>query len=384
MTEKVGKTVFVGLSGGVDSAVSAALLQQQGYDVVGVFIRIVVEGYPCTAGVDRVDAMRVAAHLKIPFVEIDFSKEYERQVFDVSIEGFERGETPNPDVLCNRQVKFGTFYEFCKSKGADYIATGHYARVASALSADSGYGDFLAKKSPEVASPSLGKPPLSAKAPLHLLTGADPDKDQSYFLWSVPEEVLRHTLFPVGDKTKTEVRALAKKFGLPNATRADSQGLCFLGPIALEDMLRRELELQPGSVLAESGEVVGSHEGAARYTLGQRHGFTLTKHVPDTPPHYVVGKDIQKNTITISTERFPKHAMRTKLALRETNWIGEAANGPCTARYRYRGVLIPATLDGGTVVLEEPHYVPVGQSLVLYDKDRCLGGGVVDTAELLS
>lgn len=342
------KTVFVGLSGGVDSAVSAALLKEQGHRVVGGFIRIALPGYPCTAGADRVDAMRVAAHLEIPFVEIDLSKEYEQRVFDASIREFAKGETPNPDILCNREIKFGLFYDWARSQGADLVAAGHYAQIKDG----------------------------------ELLAGADSEKDQSYFLWSVPQEALRHTLFPVGHLVKPEVRALAAKFGLPNSARPDSQGLCFLGPISVSDMLERELELVPGAVLNEEGEQVGEHEGAARYTLGQRHGFTLLHQGPDTPAHYVITKDVEKNTVTVSTERFPKDASKTVLALRDENWIGSAPEGRYAARYRYRQKLIPAEVRDGIVTLSEPHFVPRGQSLVLYEGERCLGGGIVDNVEL--
>lgn len=348
MTGSTRKTkVFVGLSGGVDSAVSAALLAKESYDVTGVFIRIAIDGYPCTAGEDRVDAMRVAAHLKIPFIEIDLSKQYEQAVFDASIREFKLGRTPNPDALCNREIKFGLFFEYAMAQGADYIATGHYAQVKDG----------------------------------QLFMGADPNKDQSYFLWAVPQEALKKTLFPVGGFPKTKVRALAKRYKLPNAERKDSQGLCFLGPISVEDMLHRELTLTPGEVLDMRGKVVGAHEGAAAYTMGQRHGFALSAHSPDTRPHFVVGKNIKENTITVSTERYPEDARSTEVTLVDTNWIGGVEGGEMLARYRYRQTLIPARLERkgeeATVVLAEPHFVPEGQSLVLYQKSRCLGGGVI-------
>ncbi len=355
---KKKQKVFVGPSGGVDSAVSAALLQKEGYEVTGVFIRIVIPGYPCTAGQDRIDAMRVAAHLKISFIEVDFSKEYEQEVFRPSLKGFREGETPNPDILCNRQIKFGKFFEFCKSRGADLIATGHYARIT---------------KTDDSVS---------------LLAGKDPEKDQSYFLWSVPETVLRYTLFPVGDKKKAKVRALAKKFALPNVERPDSQGLCFLGPISIDEMLERELKSVPGNVLCEDGTVIGTHEGAAHYTLGQRHGFILASSSPDTLPHFVIGKDMKNNTITVSAARLPlrlrseQAAQKTEIILRDTNWIGDSGLGSCEARFRYRQKTIPATLKESSVTLREPHFVPLGQSLVLYRGERCLGGGVIENATL--
>jgi tRNA-specific 2-thiouridylase len=339
------KKVFVGLSGGVDSAVSAALLMRQGYRAVGAFIRISLEGYPCTAGQDRIDAMRAAAHLKIPFEEIDLSREYGERVFAESMREFGRGHTPNPDALCNREIKFGLFHDWARARGADLIATGHYARMKDGL----------------------------------LFEGADPGKDQSYFLWAAPQEALRRTLFPVGHLKKPQVRALARKLGLPNAARKDSQGLCFLGPVSVGDMLKKELRPEPGAVLNEAGEVIGAHEGAALYTMGQRHGFALSSQGPDAAPRYVIGKDVRANTVTVSERRFPAGAARTELVLSGTNWIGPVESGPCLARYRYRQQPIEAELDveAGIVTLMEPHYAPEGQSLVAYKHGRCLGGGII-------
>lgn len=338
-------TVYVGLSGGVDSATSAALLLEQGYTVVGAFIKITVEGYPCTAGVDRIDAMRVAAHLKIPFVEVDLSREYQQTVFDASIKEFAQGHTPNPDTLCNKEIKFGLFYEWARAQGADYVATGHYAQVKDGL----------------------------------MYVSKDTDKDQTYFLWAVPEDVLKHVLFPIGHLTKPEVRKLAEKCGLPNAERRDSQGLCFLGPISVSDMLTRELAPEPGRVLNEAGETIGRHSGAALYTMGQRHGFELATQASDAVPNYVIAKDIEANTITVSPSKFPQGATLTKVEITDTNWIGKVESGTYMARYRYRQELIEAQLDTetNTVVLNAPHWVPAGQSLVLYKHDRCIGGGVI-------
>lgn len=337
--------VYVGLSGGVDSATSAALLCQEGYEVVGAFIKIAIEGYPCTAGVDRLDAMRVAAHLKIPFVEVDLSREYQERVFNESIKDFERGRTPNPDVLCNREIKFGLFYEWARAQGADYVATGHYAQVKDD----------------------------------QMFVSKDAEKDQTYFLWGIPQNVLKHVLFPIGHLEKPEVRKLATKFGLPNATRRDSQGLCFLGPISVADMLQKEISPSPGNVLNEQGAIIGIHGGAVLYTMGQRHGFILTHQGPDAPPHYVIGKNLEANTITVSPNKFPAHATKTTIRLTDTNLIGTVESGSYMARYRYRQTLIEAEFDAATntVTLREPHWVPLGQSLVLYKHDRCLGGGVI-------
>ena len=360
LKNKKGK-VFVGLSGGVDSATSAALLLRRGFEVSGVFIKIAIEGYPCPAAQDRIEAMRVAAHLRIPFIEIDLSKEYQKRVFDFSIKEFAQGATPNPDALCNREIKFGLFYDFARARGADYVATGHYAQLVD------------------------GK----------LFAGEDNTKDQSYFLWAVPHEHLLHTLFPVGALKKTQVRKLAKKFGLPNSARPDSQGLCFLGDLSIEDMLIRETHPAEGNVLTEESEIVGRHKGAALYTLGQRHGFVLANSRSEAQVQYVIAKDIKKNTITVSPERYPRTATKTLLTLSYENWIGDAASGAYAARFRYRQQLVPAILqknDGGnsTVTLLEPHYAPQGQSLVLYEMKspclpagRCLGGGIISEVALL-
>ena len=359
--------VFVGLSGGVDSAVSAALLQQAGYEVTGVFIRITVPGYPCTAPEDRLDAMRVAAHLQISFLELDLSSEYQKTVFQTSIQEFKKGNTPNPDTLCNKEIKFGKFYDFARAHGADFVATGHYAQI------------IKNKKSGE----------------LEMRAGADTEKDQSYFLWMIPKEVLPHVLFPVGGMQKPEVRKLAEKFALPNAKRKDSQGLCFLGDVPIKDMLEQELHPISGDVLSESGEVIGVHRGAVLYTLGERHGFELTHHSPGTRAHYVIAKDIQKNTITVSSNPYPAGVTKTNVYLKNMNWLGKAPvfgkSGEYVARFRYRQALLPVMVSHergeAVAVLDAPRYVPAGQSLVLYQKTQggevCLGGGIVDKCEFL-
>ena len=350
--------VFVGLSGGVDSAVSAALLQQAGHEVTGVFIRIALPGYPCSANEDKIEAQRVAAHHGIPFKSIDLSKQYEEEVFAHTIAELRKGRTPNPDTLCNQKIKFGAFFDYCMEEGADLVATGHYAQSKEGL----------------------------------LYKGADDNKDQSYFLWMVPQSALQKTLFPVGHLHKPQVRELAAAFTLPNAKRHDSQGLCFLGSTSIDEMIMRELAPTSGDVLDETGKVVGTHSGVALYTMGQRHGFDLFPLVggqvhTDTPPHFVIAKNNEANTITVSTERFPLTATKTTMVLTDTNWIGALENGVYQARFRYRQKLIPAELvveeKKLLVTLLEPHYVPLGQSLVLYHGEQCLGGGIVDNLQLL-
>ena len=239
------KTVFVGLSGGVDSATSAYLLKKEGYNVVGAFIKGWEPDFlPCTGKEDRLEAMRVAAHLGIPFVTYDLEEAYKRDVVDYFVAEYKAGRTPNPDVLCNRAIKFGAFWERAKADGADAIATGHYARIGKE-------GDSYSLK-----------------------TSADSEKDQTYFLWTLGQEDLSHALFPVGDLRKEEVRRLASDAKLPNAGRKDSQGLCFLGHVDMHAFLKRYIPSKKGPVKDRAGRALGEHDGVWFYTLGQRHGVS--------------------------------------------------------------------------------------------------------------
>ncbi len=304
-----GKRIFVGLSGGVDSAVSAALLKQAGARVTGVFIKgWYPSGMPCTWAAERRDAMRVAARLHIPFLTLDASTEYKKGVIDYLLAEYRAGRTPNPDVMCNREVKFGAFYRFAKAHGADAIATGHYR---------SG------------------------------------DKDQTYFLWAVPKEVLAETVFPVGNLAKGEVRALAKRFGLPVSEKKDSQGVCFLGSVSVKEFLEQEL---------------GSDNPALLYTLGQRASL------PDGP-WYVVGKDVAKKEIQVSKTRTPSAC---DIAFIEANWFSESSSAT-SAQYRYRGPRIPGRIADGSFASAEvlPEIPAPGQSIVFYRGDECIGGGII-------
>ncbi len=384
-----GKTVFVGVSGGVDSSVSAAILKDQGYDVVGVFIRTWTPDFiECTWRDERRDAMRVCALLGIPFLECDAEEAYKKGVAEYMIEEYKKGRIPNPDVMCNREVKFGVFWQFAKEHGADFIATGHYAQVSSKL-----------------------------KANTFLLQGKDDSKDQSYFLWTLTQEDLAHTLFPVGHLEKSEVRKLAEKYKLPTATKKDSQGVCFLGPLDMKDFLSHYIEQKKGDVLNVDGEVIGEHDGAVFFTLGERHGFTITKKSPTDTPYYVVAKDIEKNTITVSTSPenvfsyshkqnslqkdtnnsllgiFSARAGRTAQVLSEensvvsvsvANWIsGLPEQGKkYTAQIRYHGTQLSCGVEVGennqaTITFDSSILVSSGQSIVVYDGDVCMGGGVV-------
>jgi len=375
-----GKTVFVGVSGGVDSSVSAALLIEQGYNVVGVFIRTWQPDFiECTWRDERRDAMRVCAHLGIPFIECDAEEAYKNGVAQYMIEEYKKGNTPNPDVMCNRKVKFGVFWNFAKEHGADFIATGHYAVNNYQLLIN----NYELKKSPDLS------------------------KDQSYFLWTLTQDDLAHTLFPIGHFHKTQVRKLAEKYKLPTATKKDSQGVCFLGPLDMKDFLSHYIEPKTGDVIDEKGVVIGRHDGAVFFTLGERHGFTITKHSTDNIALYVVEKDINKNTITVSRNKnftvkdtdnsllgiSSARASRAVqvlsqqnscFALKNTNWILGIpdTSKKYTAQVRYHGELLLCTIvvesdSVSRIIFDSQVFVSPGQSIVVYDKDLCIGGGVV-------
>ncbi len=339
-----GKKVFVGLSGGVDSAVTAALLQRAGANVYGVFIK----GWyppelPCTWASDRRDAMRVAARLQIPFTTLDARAEYKKSVIDYLIAEYRAGRTPNPDIMCNKDVKFGAFYNFAMSKGADLIATGHYARAEDGV----------------------------------LRRGIDADKDQSYFLWAISKEALAKTRFPLGRYRKSEVRALASKFSLPVAEKRDSQGICFLGAVSVDDFLRNEFGAHAGKAVDESGIEVGSHDGVLLHTLGER--IALANAAPG--PWYVVAKDLLGNTLTVSKTNTKSEGV-SRIALRDVNWLAAYEDGEVVeAQYRYHGPRILGTysMQMQAFIPSEKLAEPVaeGQSLVLYRDDVCLGGGII-------
>lgn len=354
ITKRAGKRVFVGMSGGVDSSVSAALLKTAGYDVTGVFIKVwqpewLAGTSSCTWREDRLDAMRVAAQLDIPFITLDLEKEYKQEVVDYMVGEYKAGRTPNPDVMCNRFVKFGGFYAWAMKQNADYVATGHYAQVKD------------------------GK----------LVMGDDPNKDQTYFLWTLTAAQLEHILFPVGNIEKPEVRKLAKKFGLATAEKKDSQGLCFIGKIDLKDFLSHYISEKRGDVLGENGKVIGHHDGAFFYTIGERHGFTITEKTPHDMPYYVFKKDVEKNTISVATKS-PEGELpngRKTLELSEVNWINgiPPAGKALKARSRYREALQDVrVIDETTVEFAAPQFtLSPGQSLVVYDGKECVGGGVI-------
>ena len=398
MTKKV---VFVGLSGGVDSAVSATLLKKSGYEVVGVFIKTWHPDFlVCNEEEERHDAMRVAAFLDIPFLTFDFESVYKKEVADYMISEYKAGRTPNPDVMCNKEVKFGAFFKKAISMGADYVATGHYVISNSWLAS---FGSLSPRARGALPlGPSACETPKKGKPAIFLYKGIDPSKDQSYFLWTLKQEQLSKILFPVGHLNKTEVRKLAKKFNLPVAEKKDSQGICFLGHVDLKEFLKHYIKEKKGKVLNVVGEEIGYHSGAVFNTLGERHGFTVTKKGPNDGAYYVVGKDIKKNILTVSQDKdlrnFPTFALgdigqgthgslnfsNLCLALKDVNWISKVpeSNKDYTAQIRYHGefLLCVLKITGKTtaeVIFQKPVLVAPGQSCVIYDKDVCLGGGVV-------
>ena len=354
MSEK--KKVLVALSGGVDSSVSAALLQREGCEVHGAFIKTWSAPWlPCTWREERRDAMRVAAELGIPFYTVDMEKEYERDVVEYLVSEYRKGRRPNSYVMCNKYVKFGGFFEWAMEREYDYVATGHYAQVIK------GAGNTV-----------------------ELHAGKDEVKDQTYFLWTLTQAQLRKTLFPVGGFEKSHVRELAKEFDLPTATKKDSQGVCFLGKVDMKEFLKHYLNEKQGDVLNTEGDIIGHHDGAVFLTLGQRHGFTVTKKTPETPPLYVYAKDVESNTITVAPKEYEGDQKDKSLEIPFTDANIVCDNKEVThARLRYNQPLFEVKVvfnEGGTGVahLDKPQkFVPSGQSLVFYRSTECVGGSII-------
>lgn len=353
------------MSGGVDSSLTAALLIDQGHDVTGVYMKNWSQDLPgmvCPWREDYQDAKRVAVQLGIPFKLYDFETEYRQRVVEYMLDGYRRGITPNPDIMCNQEVKFKLFLDAARADGAEAIATGHYAtvqRAGGALGADS-----------------------VPQAELHM--AANPEKDQTYFLYRVTEEALGSSLMPIGEyTTKDDVRAAASARGLATAEKKDSQGICFVGKVGIKDFLLHELGEQPhGDILDQRGTRIGEHDGAIFYTIGQRQGLGVGGGLP----YYVTGKDMEKNEVYVTTDIQDAALWRDTLRLTELHWINEPPEPDRTyqVRTRYRAELVLAhfTWDAqnnrGELHLESPvRAVTPGQSTVLYDGSRVVGGGIV-------
>ncbi len=393
--------VFVGVSGGVDSSVALALLKEQGYDVIGVFLKV---WYPdflsCDWKEERQSAMRVCATLGVPFLTMDCEKEYKKEVADYMIAEYRAGRTPNPDVFCNKYVKFGVFLKKALGLGADFVATGHYSRVEKI----SNFGEeklFLEtsrsragereRKNQQIFDACSAKDFPRKKSKLfELHEGTDENKDQSYFLYTLDQKQLSHTLFPIGHLTKPEVRKLAEKFRLPTATKKDSQGICFLGKVDLKEFLSHYIETKKGDVLNTRGEKIGWHNGAIFYTIGERHGFTITKKSPNDSRLFVVTKDLEKNTIIVADKKTESGAVYStkEIVVKDLHFVSgkEKENFDCSIRIRYRQekqkCSVTKKSNGWHITFTEPQNgVALGQSAVLYDNDICLGGGIINVVQ---
>jgi len=337
--------VYVGLSGGVDSSVSALLLKEQGYDVTGVFIKVWHPDFlQCDWKKEMRDAMRVCAKLDIPFKKLDLSDEYKKDVIDYMISEYREGNTPNPDVMCNKYVKFGGFFDWAMKEGADFVATGHYAQTKEG----------------------------------RLLESKDTEKDQTYFLWTLKKEHLLKTLFPIGHLEKNKVRKIAEKNNLFTSTKKDSQGLCFIGHVDMKEFLKRYIKTEDGNVLNLKGEVIGKHQGAELYTIGERHGFTVTKKGNDDGAYYIHSKDINKNTITVSNVKKEEKIEDRMIHLKNISFTGNKVLGDIEARIRYRQPLEKAKVGEDFIAFNNNQIgVSPGQSVVFYKNGECLGGGII-------
>jgi tRNA-uridine 2-sulfurtransferase len=386
-----GKKVYVGLSGGVDSSVAAALLLEAGADVTGVFIK---GWYPeflkCDWKEERRDAMRVAAHLGIPFFTCDAEDAYKKNVIDYMISEYKAGRTPNPDVMCNKYVKFGTFFDFAMKHEADFVATGHYARSARIKNEKCKISNDDSELTNSAIAEFVNSESNDLNSGIQLMKGEDGNKDQSYFLWAVSKEQLDKTLFPIGEIDKTEVRKIARKYKLFTGEKKDSQGLCFLGKVDLDEFLSHYIPKNKGDVLNKEGEVIGHHDGVHLYTLGERHGFTVTKKGIEDKPYYIVAKDLEKNTLTVSDSIIEiQKTSCSGVVLSNVNWTtGLELGKEYMCRSRYRQALFrcsihreakPHDAEGYIVnFVNKQDFVSTGQSLVVYDGDVCLGGGIIE------
>ncbi len=355
--------VIVGMSGGVDSSVAALLLKEQGYAVEGLFMKNWEEDDDedvCPARQDMIDAMAVCDRLGIPFHFVNFAKEYWERVFAYFLEEYRAGRTPNPDILCNREIKFRAFLDYALNDlGAEAIATGHYARLAQ------------------------------DEAGAHLLKGVDEAKDQSYFLHALGQEQLRHALFPLGSLCKPEVRRLAARAGLATARKKDSTGICFIGERRFSAFLQRYLPAQPGDIVTLDGQIIGRHQGLMYYTLGQRQGLGIGGlRGFSEEPWFVVDKDLQNNRLIVAQGSEHPALYRHALMASRAHWI--AGTPPalplrCRAKVRYRQADQPCTLyphgeTGLKVIFDAPQRaITPGQSVVFYAGETCLGGAVIES-----
>lgn len=351
--------IALGMSGGVDSSLCAHLLKEQGHEVVGVFLEC-WRSPGCRVEEDRADALKVALSLSIPFQVLDFKQTYKDTVVEYFFAEYQAGRTPNPDVLCNKEIKFGLFYDWAMKNGFDAIATGHYAKTNE-----------------------RGE----------LLIPADAHKDQTYFLYLLTANQLKHTVFPLANLTKPQVRQEAAKRGLHVADKADSTGICFIGEINVHTFLKERLGEKPGEIVDTKGRTLGTHQGLWFYTIGQRHGFEVDKKTAVTlglvdanqkdafPILYVIGKDAEKNQLIVGRGA---ETLRQEFAVDNIHWIDHEPTNPDSllVRIRHTGQLLPGKLSNKKVILHQPtHGIAEGQSAVFYSVNGtdtiCLGGGII-------
>lgn len=348
------KTVVVGMSGGVDSSVSALLLKQQGFSVIGLFMKNWEEqdqNGVCEASKEFEDVARVCDQIGIPYYSVNFTKEYQESVFSYFVEEFKQGYTPNPDILCNREIKFKVLLQRAKELGGDFLATGHYCRTAQG----------------------------------QLLKGSDPGKDQSYFLYAVQSKALEKTLFPVGGMIKNQVRTIAREHGLATSEKKDSTGVCFIGERNFKEFLGRYIQFQPGNFENLKGKVVGKHDGVAFYTLGQRRGMGIGG---PGDAWFVVGKDINRNVVIVDQGVFHPALYCDTLTATEATWISEEPKLPfkCRSKVRYRQPdqeCVIEKIENGRLFVSfsiPQRAVTPRQSIVFYDGEICLGGAMIEAA----
>jgi len=355
------------MSGGVDSSVAAALLKAQGYRVIGIFMKNWTENFNfgknnsffnatlCPWAEDQEDMRKVCTQLDIPFYTFDFEEEYKNRVINYFFEGYQKGITPNPDIMCNKEIKFKLFLEKSIRLGADLIATGHYARVKT-----------TGQEKSRV---------------YHLLKGKDPNKDQSYFLYTLNQEKLKKVLFPIGDYDKQKIRKIARKLNLATHDKKDSQGICFIGEVDLEKFLKTRIKRKVGKVITTAGEIVGKHEGISFYTIGQRRGLKIGGGIP----YYVAAKDLKSNTLIVAKGNQDLKLYNDQLIATNLSWVAKEPKYPfnCLAKIRYRQNDQKATVsclskDSVGVKFNSPQRaITPGQSVVFYHNDSVIGGGII-------
>ena len=363
MTDNSKTRVVVGMSGGVDSSVTALLLKEQGYDVIGVFMKNwddTDEFGVCTATEDYKDVAAVADQIGIPYYSVNFEKEYWDRVFEYFLAEYRAGRTPNPDVMCNKEIKFKAFLDYAMTLGADYVATGHYAQVSR-----------------------------DEDGTVHMLRGADNNKDQTYFLSQLSQEQLQKVMFPLGHLEKPEVRKIAERAGLATAKKKDSTGICFIGEKNFKEFLSHYLPAQKGCMMTVDGRDMGEHAGLMYYTIGQRGGLGIGgQQGGDNQPWFVVGKDLSQNILYVGQGFYHESLMSTSLdasSVHFTREMPEEFTMEVTAKFRYRQpdskVTVHVKGDKAEVVFAEPQRaITPGQAVVFYDGEECLGGGIIDMA----